>query len=141
MRYASAYLRKGQFFLSPFSKTTTGLLVAWDPLGVSSQEDPELGKKVLWVLLQSTAEVPHPETLGIRSRAMAKAAGARSYEAFADLAKCVAIAQDDSDEVIFTPTRNGGRGERFLHLKTKIRCRPVEPEVTQALMQAFDACE
>jgi hypothetical protein len=140
MKDASAYLRKGQIFLRPFSKTTKGLLVAWDPLVISSEEDPELGKMVLWVLSQSTVEVPHPETFGLRSRAMAKAAGVRSYEAFADLAKCVSIVQRD-DEVIFTPTRNGGRGERFLHLKTKIRCRPVQPEVAQALMQAFEACE
>jgi hypothetical protein len=133
-------LRKGQIFLRPISKTAKGLLVAWDPLVISSEEDPELGKKVLLVLSQSTVEVPHPETLGIRSRAMAKAAGVRSYEAFSDLAKCIAIAQD-GDKVIFTPTRNGGRGQRFLHLKTKIRCRPIEQDVTQALSQAFEACE
>lgn len=124
----------------PFSKTTKGLLVAWDPLVMSSEEDSELGKKVLSVLSQSTVEVPHPEKLGIRSRAMAEAAGVRSYEAFADLARCVAIAQD-GDEVIFTPTRNGGRGQRFLHLKTKIRCQPVEEEAKRAFKTAFDACE
>ena len=91
MKRASAYLRKGQVFLNPISKTTKGLLMTWDPLVISSEEDPELGKKVLLVLSQSTVEVPHPETLGIRSRAMAKAAGVRSYEAFADLAKCVSL--------------------------------------------------
>jgi hypothetical protein len=43
---------------------------------------------------------------------MANAAGVRSYEAFADLAKCVAIEQD-SDEVIFTPTRKAVEGSDF----------------------------
>jgi hypothetical protein len=75
-----------------------------------------------------------------RSNAMAKAAGARSYEAFADLAKCVEIAQND-DEVVLTPTKNGGPRKRFLHLKNKIRCQPAEEETTQALKMAFDACE
>ena len=47
MKYASAYLRNGQVFLNPISKTTKGLLMTWDPLVISSEEDPELGKKVL----------------------------------------------------------------------------------------------
>jgi hypothetical protein len=140
MKHASAYLRKGQVFLNPISKTTRGLLMTWDPLVISSEDDPELGRKVLWTLSQSAVNVPHPEALGLRSRAMAKAAGLRSYETFADLAKCVTI--DQSDEgLVLTPTRNGGRGERFLNLKTKVRCQPAEEEVAQALKVAFDACE
>jgi hypothetical protein len=43
--------------------------------------------------------------------------------------------------VEFTPTRNGGRGDRFLYLKTKIHCRPVEAEVAAALIKAFETCE
>jgi hypothetical protein len=140
MKHASAYLRKGKNFLNPISETTKGLLMTWDPLVLSSEDDAELGRKVLWVLSQSTVEVPHPESFGIRSRAMAKAAGVRSYEAFADFAKCVSIDQNDN-EVVLTPTRNGGRGERFLDLKTKIRCQSVEEDVAQALKSAFDACE
>ena len=31
--------------------------------------------------------------------------------------------------------------KRFLHLKTKISCPPVEAEVASALMAAFDACD
>jgi hypothetical protein len=140
MKHASAYLRNGQVFLNPVSRTTKGLLITWDPLIVSSENDPELAKKVLWALSQSTVNVPHPESWGGRSKARAKAAGVRSYEAFADLAKCIEIAQDEN-EVILTPTRNGGRGKRFLYLKTKIRCKPEEEEVKRALKTAFDACE
>jgi hypothetical protein len=140
MKYASAYLRKGQVFLNPVSETTKGFLITWDPLIVSSENDPELAKKVLWALSQSTVNVPHPESWGRRSNALAKAAGVRSYEAFADLAKCVEIEQND-DQVLLIPTRNGGRGNRFLELNTKICCQPVEDEVAPALRQAFDACE
>jgi hypothetical protein len=139
MKHASAYLRNGQVFLNSVSRTTKGFLITCDPLIVSS--DPELAKKVLWALSQSTVNVPHPESWGGGlSKAMAKAAGVRSYEAFADLAKCIEIRQDEN-EVVLTPTRNGGRGKRFLHLKTKIRCQPTDEELTQALRQAFDACE
>jgi hypothetical protein len=140
MKHASAYLRNGRVFLNPISETTKGFLITWDPLVISSEDDAELGRKVLSALSQSTVNVPHPEAFGVRSKAIAKAAGARSYEAFADLAKCVMIAQND-DEVILTPTKNGGPRKRFLHLKTKIRCQPVDEEVTHALRTAFDACE
>jgi hypothetical protein len=140
MKYASAYLRDGRVFLNPISRTTKGLLITWDPLVICSEDDAELGRKVLLALSQSTVNVPHPEAWGVRSKAMAKAAGVRSYEAFADLAKCVTIAQND-DEVVLTPTKNGGPRRRFLDLKTKVRCQPVDEEVTQALKTAFDACE
>jgi hypothetical protein len=112
MKHASAYLRNGQVFLNPISKTTKGFLMTWDPLVMSSEGDPELGRKVLWVLSQSSVDVPHPESWGIRSNAMAKAAGVRSYEAFADCAKCVAIGQND-DQIVLTPTKNGGPRNRF----------------------------
>jgi hypothetical protein len=140
MKHASAYLRKGKVFLNPISKTTKGFLISWEPLIMSSEDDTELGRKVLWVLSQSTVDVPHPESWVGRSDATAKAAGVRSYEAFADLAKCVTIGQND-EGVVLTPTKNGGPRQRFLLLKTKIRCQPVEEEVTQALKTAFDACE
>jgi hypothetical protein len=140
MKHASAYLRNGQIFLNPISRTTKGFLIACDPIVISSEDDAELGRNVLLALSQSTINVPHPESWVGRSSAVAKAAGVRSYEAFANLAKCVAIAQND-EEVVLTPTKNGGPGRRFLHLKTKIRCQPLEEEVRQALKTAFDACE
>jgi hypothetical protein len=71
---------------------------------------------------------------------LVKAAGARSYEAFADSAQCVGVRLDDSG-VEFSPSRNGGPRERFLYLKKKIRCQPDEREVARALKEAFDACE
>jgi hypothetical protein len=140
MKYASAYLRSGRVFLNPISKTTKGFLIAWEPVVITGEDDAELGRKVLWALSQSTVNVPHPESWVGRSSAVAKAAGVRSYEAFANLAKCVMIAQNDG-EVVLTPTRNVGPRKRFLDLKTKIRCQPEEEEVTKALKTAFDACE
>jgi hypothetical protein len=140
MKYASAYLRDGRVFLNPISETTKLFLITWDPLVICSEDDAQLGSKVLSALSQSVVNVPHPASWGGRSNAMAKAAGVRSYEAFADTAKCVTISQSDN-EVVLTPTKNGGPRKRFLNLKTKIRCQPMEEEVTQALRTAFDACE
>lgn len=140
MKYASGYLRRDKIFLNPVSRTTKGFLIMWDPLVLVGPDAPELGKKVLSVLSQSAVDVPHPESWGGRSAAMAKAAGVQSYAAFANLAKCVEIAQNEH-EVIFTPTRNGGSRKGFVHLKSRIRCRPNEDEVGPALKAAFEACE
>jgi len=72
-------------------------------------------------------------------KALVKAAGVRSYEAFADSTRCVGMVQDDG-VVVFTPSLNGGFRRRFLDLKAKIHSRPVPTEVAEALMAAFDAC-
>ena len=106
---------------------------------VTSEDDAQLGAKILLVLSKSIVNVPHPESWE-GPDPLANAAGVRSYEAFADLAKCVGIVQND-DEVVLTPSKNGGPRKRFLFLKNKIRCQPIEEEVTQALKAAFDACE
>ena len=47
MKHASAYLRKGEILLSPLSKTTKGFMVRWEPVVVTGDNDPELGRKVL----------------------------------------------------------------------------------------------
>jgi hypothetical protein len=77
MKHASAYLRKGKTYPGPFLKKTKSLPVSWDPVVVSSENDVELGMKVLEVLGQSTVNVPHSESWVGRSDLMAKA-GSRS---------------------------------------------------------------
>lgn len=112
---------------------------------MTSENDKSLGHQVLQALAMSTDNVPHPELLATSDmwnvmKTLIKAAGVRSYEAFADSTQCVGMKLDDAG-VVFTPTRNGGPRKRFLHLKTKISCPPIEAEVALALMAAFDACE
>jgi hypothetical protein len=140
MKHAGAYLRKGRIFLQADSRTTEAWLIAWGPAVVTDESDKDLGAKTLWILSQSTENVPHPADLWNRPSELLKAAGARSHDAFSNGAKCVGIQQDES-EVVFTPTRNGGRGKRFLHLKTRLRCQPREDAVADTLRAAFDACE
>jgi hypothetical protein len=104
-----------------------------------------LGAQLLQILARSTEGIPAPESLATADsrsviKTLVKAAGARSYEGFADSAQCVGIKLDGSD-VVFTPTLNGGYRRRFLNLKTKIRCQPIEAEMAASLLEAFEACE
>jgi hypothetical protein len=142
---AAAYLRNGRIYLHPDSRTIKGFWIACEPILVTSENDKGLGEQVLQILAKSTENIPDPESLASSDswnsiKALVRAAGVRSYEAFANFAQCVGILLDDTG-VVFTPTRNGGPRKRFLYLKQKIRCQPVETEVAAALMAAFDACE
>jgi hypothetical protein len=145
VKLAAAYLRAGKIYLHPDSRTIKGFWIACEPILVTSESDRSLGEQVLQTLAKSTENVPDPESLATSdswnsTKALNKAAGVSSYEAFADSAKCVGILLD-SKEVVFTPTLNGGYRRRFLNLKTKLRCQPVEAEVAASLMAAFEACE
>jgi hypothetical protein len=145
VKLAAAYLRTGKIYLHPDSRTIKGFWIASEPILVTGEDDKSLGEQVLQILAKSTENVPDPESFAASDswnviKALAKAAGVRSYEAFADSAKCVGIALD-GEEVIFTPTLNGGYRRRFLNLKMKIRCHPIEAEVAASLIAAFEACE
>jgi hypothetical protein len=146
VKLAAAYLRSGKIFLHPESRTIKGFWITSEPILVTNENDQGLGEKLLQILAKSIQNVPDPEVRGTASRswngaqALIQAAGVRSYEAFADSAKCVGILFDDK-EVVFTPTLNGGPRRRFLNLKKKIRCAPVEAEVGAAMMAAFEVCE
>jgi len=145
VKRAAAYLRTGKIYLCPYSRTVKGFWIGCEPILVSSETDKSLGEQVLQTLAKSTENVPHPESLAASdswnsTKALLRAAGVRSYEAFADSAKLVGIRLNDT-EVVFTPTLNGGYRRRFLNVKTKIQCQPIEAEVAMGLAAAFDACE
>jgi hypothetical protein len=145
VKRAAAYLRTGKIYLYPYSRTMKGFWIGCEPILVTSETDKDLGEQVLQTLAKSTENVPHPESLAASdswnsTKALVRAAGVRSYEAFADSAKFVGIGLDDT-ELVFTPTLNGGYRRRFLNLKTKIRCQPIEAEVARGLVAAFEACE
>jgi hypothetical protein len=145
VKRAAAYLRSERIYLHPDSRTIKGFWIACEPIFVTSEDDRSLGQQVLQVLAKSADNVPDPDSLttsdsGNVIKKLVKAAGVRSYEAFADSTQCVGMVLDDAG-VVFTPTRNGGPGRRFLNLKTKIRCPPVEEHVAAALLAAFEACE
>jgi hypothetical protein len=145
VKRAAAYLRSGKIYLYPYSRTIKGFWIGCEPILVTSEADKSLGEQVLQALAKSTENVPHPESLAASdswnsTKALVRAAGVRSYEAFAHSAKCVGIKLDDTD-VVFTPTLNGGYRRRFLNLKTKMRCQPIEADVAMGLIAAFEACQ
>jgi hypothetical protein len=145
VKMAAAYLRTGRIYLYPYSRTIKGFWIGCEPILMTGESDNTLGEQVLQTLAKSAENVPDPESLAKSdswnsTKALVKAAGVRSYEAFADSAKCVGILLDDK-EVVFTPTLNGGFRRRFLNLKTKIQCQPIEAEVAASLIAAFEACE
>jgi len=145
VKRAAAYLRIEKVYLYPYSRTINGLWIGCEPILVTSERHKGLGQEILQTLATSTGNVPDPESLAASdswnsTKALVRAAGVRSYEAFADSAKCVGILLDEK-EVVFTPTLNGGYRRRFLNLRTKIRCKPVEAEVAAGLIAAFEACE
>jgi hypothetical protein len=146
VRLAAAYLRSEKIFLHPESRTIKGFWIACEPIIVTSENDKSLGEQVLQTLAKSTQNIPDPESLATSDswdviKTLVKAGGVRSYEAFANSAQCVGILLDEK-EVVFTPTLNGGYRRRFLDLKTKIRCQPIEAEVAAGLLiAAFEACE
>src|ERR1700732_4307283 len=143
VKLAVAYLRAGKIYLHPDSRTIKGFWIACEPILVTSENDIDLGGQILQVLAESKENIPDPESLATSDswnsiKALVKAAGVRSDEALADFTKCVGIMLDDK-EVVFTPTLNGGYRRRFLNLKRKIRCTPVEAEVAAGLIAAFEA--
>jgi hypothetical protein len=145
MKSAAAYLRDGKIFLHPDSRAIKGFWIACEPVLVTSKDDKNLGPQLLQIFETSTEGIPDPESLakGDSSnviRTLVKAAGARWYEGFADSAQCVGVRLDDVG-MEFTPTGNGGPRKRFLYLKKRIRCNPIESEVAASPIEAFDACE
>jgi hypothetical protein len=145
VKRAGAYLRNGKIYLYPYSRTIKGFWIGCEPNLVTSERHKSLGQEVLQTLARSTGDLEDPESLAASdlwnsTKALVRAAGVRSYEAFADSAKFVGI-MFDGREVVFTPTLNGGYRRRFLNLKTKMRCQPVEAEVAAGLIAAFEACE
>jgi hypothetical protein len=140
-----AYLRDEKIYLHPYSRTIKGRWTASEPILVTSEKDESLGEKVLQTLAGSSENIPHPELRDRADessavRALVRAAGVRSYEAFADTTQCVSI-KLDSAAVEFTPTLNGGYRRRFLNLKTTITCQPTQAEIAASLISAFQACE
>jgi hypothetical protein len=62
MKCAEIYLRKGNFYITSKSKTTTGLFIFAGPITVEkdSLSDEALGKNILDTLVFSTENIPNP---------------------------------------------------------------------------------
>jgi hypothetical protein len=140
MKKAGVYLRDGKIFVQPMKRVGNYGLQESPPVFVADEHDRNLGSLVLLALSKSVEGAAPPAPKRECESPLLRASGFRSYETFSDTAKYVSIGQEDGI-ITFTPSRNGGPGDRFLFLKKKIRCQPIESEVESALRAAFDSCE
>jgi hypothetical protein len=137
---ASAYLYGGKIYLHPHSKTAEGVWILSSPILTTSEQDQQLGNKLMSTLAQSTENAPHPKSWKGIDDPLIKAAGVRSFAAFAKAAKAVFVIMDNND-VAFIPTRNGPNGSA-IHLNEKIiHSDQSGGNLANALIEAFAACE
>jgi hypothetical protein len=141
MKKAAAFLRNGKIFLHPYSRTTRGLWIFSTPVLVASESDQDIGGQLLRALSKSAENVVHPATWKGLTNLLLKAAGMRSFDAFAKSAIGLDICCAEGN-VTLIPTKNGDPGNAFLHLNDKaIKCEASEGKLADALRAAFDACE
>jgi hypothetical protein len=142
MRTAVAFERNNKVFIHPYAETAQGLRIFSEPVSVvSKSDDQQVAGQVLAALDASEKKVPHPASWKGIVSPLLKAAGVRSFAAFAKGAKCVEIGLE-GETLVFTPTTNGGPREGFLHLNDRqIRCSATEVEIVRGIRLAFDACE
>jgi len=131
---------RGKIYLNAQSKTTEGVWIMSSPILTTSELDPELGNKLMSTLAKSTENAPHPKSWKEIDDPLIKAAGARSFAAFAKAARVVFVIMDN-DDVAFIPTRNGPKGSG-IHLNEKIiHSDRFGGNLASALIEAFAACE
>lgn len=116
-RTAGLDLRRGRYVAHSSSLTTDGLWIAngtFDLLDADAG-DKELGAAVRRMLDASRSGVPAPDLRGGPSpfAPVLAALGLRSFATYAKGTRHVDVEQD-GDEVLVTPTRNGGAREGFV---------------------------
>lgn len=142
MQTATAYLRKNKVFVHPDARTTDGVWIFWPPVLMQDAADGvELDAKILEALANSRQGVPHPADWTGLADPLLQAAGVKSWNTFAQSAKCVEI-ETAGNRIAFLPTRNGGVRDGFEPLSDKTVSSASEPgELGRSLLAAFAACE
>ena len=130
----------GKIYLHPHRKTTEGVWILSLPVLTTSEQDQQLGNKLMSTLAKSTENAPHPKSWKGIDDPLIEAAGVRTFAAFAKAARVVFVVLD-SDDVAFVPTRNGPKGS-FIHLNEKIiHSDQSGGNLASALVEAFASCE
>lgn len=142
MQCATAYLRQKKIVLHSGAKTTDGVWIVWPPvLSSDPVEGAELDARILQVLAASRTDVPHPISWAGLTDPLLQAAGVKTWNAFAQAAKCVEI-ETAGGGVSFLPTRNGDVRDGFAPLPAKALNSPsAAGTLGRTLLAAFDACE
>lgn len=123
---AVAYRANGKIVIAPIVRTTSGLSLEIDPIGLGS--DPDLGAIVdalAQALIQSDRVVRHPAQHEWKGSfdPFLKAAGVRSLKAFMAAARSVSLEESDWAFVL-TPYRNLDPKEGFEPLPNEAATLP-----------------
>ena len=142
MKIATVYRRGERIFVHSSSRTTAGVWVLTDPvLAVDGDNPARLGGAVLDALGGSREGVNHPTSWKGIFDPVLRLAKARSWNTFAESAKCVEV-EFEGDTISIFPTRNLGSRDGFERIpgKSKISGPTVE-EVGAATLQALRDAE
>ena len=145
MRCATAYRRKGAIYLDPESRTPTDLWIGGGPVRKVQCADPRgvKGEAVLEALLASRDSVPHPKEVDAVVRPLLKAAGVKSWRAFARDA-CACGVEAEGDCLRFIPHRRLGSSATFVPIAEKAFAVSVSSppdKIGAALDDALESCE
>jgi hypothetical protein len=147
MKFAGAYKREKKIYLSPSSKTTTGIWIGTSPRIIFDETEPPpiKGKYIREVLGHSKEGVPHPTNWETRMHGFLKEVGAKSWSKFAKTALSCTI-ELEGDQLAFLPHRNSGPGENYNFVPIRDRKMTIpfdasDEELGLLLEKAFDACE
>jgi hypothetical protein len=147
MKSAEAYKRESKIYLSPMSKTTTGLWIGASPTIIFDETEPPSikGKYVREVLKHSKEGVPHPTDWDGFLQDFLKQVGAKSWNKFAKTALSCSI-DLKGDQLAFLPYRNSGHKDNYNFVpigdrKMTISVDATDEELGLLLEKAFEACE
>ncbi|WP_326557256.1 hypothetical protein [Micromonospora sp. NBC_01796] len=142
-RLAALDLRRGRYVAYSSSLTTDGLWIANGVFDLLDEpaDDRELGAAVRRMLDASRTGVPTPDLRGGPTpfAPLLDALGLRSWATYAKGTRHVDI-EWDSDELLVSPTRNGGAREGFVGLgEHAVRLTdPGDDELGRTLRGALD---
>jgi hypothetical protein len=147
MKLAGAYKREKKIYLSPRSKTTTGIWIGTSPRIIFDETEPPSikGKYIREVLRHSREGEPHPTDWENLMQNFLKDVGAKSWSKFAKTALSCTI-EFEGDQLAFLPYRNAGAKEsyNFVPIRDRKMITSVDAsdeELGLLLEKAFDACE
>jgi hypothetical protein len=136
MKLATAYDRGGKLYCHGYSETAAGVWILSEPV-LTPTDDPEtVGQAIRECLAASRGCVPDPpqSELDVLDKPLLTLAHARSFDDFAEGAKCVQIRMD-GELLTLIPLRNGGRIDGFIALEEKTQT--ITPESDEELGSAI----
>lgn len=107
MKRAASYRHKEKYIIHPYSQTTDGVWIAWDPvvtLGVA-QENSAFGAALIEALDRSLVGVPHPKDWSTVGRSLLAIRGVRSWRNLYRYATSIEIEERDNGAIALQPTR------------------------------------